>query len=184
MDERQGAAPVSTEPIDLDAAQALADAATPGPWTSWRKIPGVVRIETTTGDALIYRDSLDEEDGQLITEADAEFIAAARTVVPALIAEVQELRELQSQRTNLVEETSALMKTAARLTAESESLANRCQEVADENEQLKAKLGKASAVLPRGEAVLGGKASDEQVGFLHGQRHVWRQLRDALKDGE
>ena len=79
------------EPIDLDAIQALTDAATPGPWTSWRKIPGVVRIETTTGDALVYHDPVDE-DGQLITESDAEFITQARTLVPALIAELRETR--------------------------------------------------------------------------------------------
>ena len=89
---------MSTEPIDLDAAQALVDAATPGPWTSWRKIPGVIRIETTTGDALVYHDPVDE-DGQLITESDAEFIAQARTLVPALIAELREARSLIDEST-------------------------------------------------------------------------------------
>jgi hypothetical protein len=47
-----------------------------------------------------------------------------------------------------------------------------------------AKLAKVRSVLPRGEVVLGGQATAEDAAYLHGQRSVWRQLRDALKDGE
>jgi hypothetical protein len=134
---------MSTEPFDLDAAQALADAATPGPWATdgdydraevsqtVEPFATIVGTETTGPTYLSYEQLV-------LTAADSAFIAQARTLVPALIAEVQELRELQSQRTNLVEETSGLVKTAARLTAESESLANRCHDVADENERLTA----------------------------------------------
>jgi hypothetical protein len=91
------------ESLDLNAIQALVDAATPGPWKSWRKIPGVARIETVTGDALIYRDSLDEDDGQLITEDDADFIAQARTLVPELIAELREARATIARVKDVVE---------------------------------------------------------------------------------
>jgi chromosome segregation ATPase len=165
----------------------------------------------------------------------------------ALIKELRELQSHGSRTGDLVDQTTALAQTAARLTAESKELSTRCHAVVDENERLKvdvanwklraeqaqgllangghiweatirdrdhwkvraetaeneaarlkcdrdeqnaraqaaeAKLAKAWAILPCGEAVLGGKATDEQVGFLHGQRSVWRQIRNALKDGE
>lgn len=64
---------------DLDALQALCDAATPGPWST--DAAGEVR---------------DEDDDVLCTTfgtvADGFFIAAARDALPKLIAEVRRLR--------------------------------------------------------------------------------------------
>lgn len=48
-------------------------------------------------------------------------------------------------------------------------------------DKAEAKLAKVRAILPRGEAVLGGRASGEDAAYLHGQRSVWRQIRDALR---
>ncbi len=71
--------------IDLQAIKALADAATPGPWEEvaesgewWITGPDIENgfvINTTRG----------------ITQANADFIAAAREAVPALLAEVERL---------------------------------------------------------------------------------------------
>lgn len=78
--------------IDLDALEALAEAATPGSWSCVATHDGLYVIQARGGG----------------TEADAAFIAAARTAVPALIkafeaavaraeaaeAEVERLRDL------------------------------------------------------------------------------------------
>lgn len=120
-------------PVDLDEAQRLCDAATPGPWrwlgnvdnadfrlsTRWGhgltvlgfarcgmrgaqpvfQVDGLlvdgkelVRYEvapeaTSRKDPKVYRGDIDG-----IRHPDAEFLAAARSLVPALIAELRELR--------------------------------------------------------------------------------------------
>ena len=75
-----------TDELDLDAIEARAEVATPGPWTIKR---GGVR----SSEWLLDPD-LDGW-GHIDFEADAEFIAAARSDVPALVAEV---RRLQAER--------------------------------------------------------------------------------------
>lgn len=80
--------PVSTEPIDLDAAQALADAATPGPWRWGDDNDGNGNTLIRAGrrwDALANLEFTSDENG--------DFICQARTLVPALIAELREERE-------------------------------------------------------------------------------------------
>lgn len=80
--------------LDLDAIRARAQAATPGPWWPWDR--GV-------GWQIAIGDGLDEWDrpkrllpeGQrtdIALREDAEFIAAARQDIPALLAEVERLR--------------------------------------------------------------------------------------------
>ncbi|HTN58939.1 MAG TPA: hypothetical protein VL043_11780 [Protaetiibacter sp.] len=102
--------------LDLDALEALASAATEGPWdadigTSIEVNAGTARTQwNETGDVGIPARSwrttdrilevgnaefeLDEADYDQVA-ADAEFIAASREAVPALIARV---RELEAQR--------------------------------------------------------------------------------------
>lgn len=65
---------------------ALADAATPGPWEQAHQI-GERQFVVT----LKVRE-LAEDVGYALSEADTAFIAAARTAVPALCAEVARLR--------------------------------------------------------------------------------------------
>jgi hypothetical protein len=95
--------------VDLERWQALCDAATPGPWYS-------TAADGLTPDAVMGEDLLetaaeweiwtvgpcaDDEnwstDGAMpgygMTHADAAFCAAARTALPALIAEVRSLRQ-------------------------------------------------------------------------------------------
>jgi hypothetical protein len=81
--------------LDLDAIEARCEAASPGPWTAklgrttdWIADGRCGGISDANGEEIITTDSgvYGPE------EADAAFIAAARTDVPALLAEVRRLR--------------------------------------------------------------------------------------------
>ncbi|MDF3309774.1 hypothetical protein P3H15_32670 [Rhodococcus sp. T2V] len=115
---------MSAEPINLDLIEASAKAAREEWLTS--DYFGHGRVSWYEGVAGGLGGDVGVLSGRMSPE-----------VVLAIVAEVQELRELQSRKTNLVEVTSGLAKTAARLTAESESLTSRCNAVASENEGLK-----------------------------------------------
>lgn len=75
-------------PEQLDAIEARANAATPGPWRVWYSSTTIAAIEAA--DRWIVEGS----DGHAIyiASADAAFIGAARTDVPALVAEVRRLQ--------------------------------------------------------------------------------------------
>ena len=108
---RLGAAPVAE--LDIDAIEARANAATPGPWRSTWGDDGTAPPkhpdfgEETTIEAV----GLEGIDGKVVgllwydglhtacREDDAAFIAAARTDVPALVAEVRRLRAELARRT-------------------------------------------------------------------------------------
>jgi hypothetical protein len=88
-----------TKPLDLDAIEARANAATPGPWRGDRH-DGTAKYSvegapSTSGpQALVLR--VDHKDGEfgfvgLNGTADEAFVLAARTDVPALVAEVRRL---------------------------------------------------------------------------------------------
>ena len=94
---------MTTEPfkVNLDAAQALADAATPGEWF-------VDEVAQSYGEdirwmTIVGGPPTDENDGahELLAvdlrHCDAEFMAQARTLVPALIAELRETRDALAQ---------------------------------------------------------------------------------------
>ena len=88
--------------FDLDAIKARAEAATPGPW---RQEPdtfaGRVWVQRCAGGRWFNSKQADCEplfavrggDAYKQREADAGFIAHARTDVPELVAEVERLRE-------------------------------------------------------------------------------------------
>jgi hypothetical protein len=87
-------------PLDLDAIRARCEVATDGPWTTEGE---VARIESgepgAWGDPVVDVVYLGHGASELhLSEEDAEFIAAARTDVPALIAEVERLRALLDGR--------------------------------------------------------------------------------------
>jgi len=85
-------------PLDLDAITARAEAATPGEW-GYEAFPHRVDIDGPGGWANFWRGA---ERPEFLTDmepaefkqarADAEFIAHARTDIPALLAEVSRLR--------------------------------------------------------------------------------------------
>lgn len=85
---------------DLDAIEALANAATPGRWewwtsNSWRRL----KTNDDKNVAEPYLAVSDRHPDLMISEADMSFIAAARTDVPALVAYARRLEaELQAWR--------------------------------------------------------------------------------------
>lgn len=88
----------STRTLDLDAIRARADAATQGPWWAWNRGVGWVIALGEPDDTDEYgrpRERLPEGfRTDIERREDVEFIAAARTDVPALLDEVQRLRSL------------------------------------------------------------------------------------------
>lgn len=84
-------------PDDLDRWQALADKATCGPWQvllDGRSWAGTVVVADAAGHPVTVVSSAPDDDD---AKDDAEFIAATRDAVPALIAEVQRLREQEAR---------------------------------------------------------------------------------------
>jgi hypothetical protein len=101
---------MGSEPLDLDLIEARCNAATPGPWEWWSGnpwhadapnhplreeiAPGFKENSPTvfqtgiTGHGFFYREGV-----QAQAKKDTAFIAAAREDVPALIAEIRELRK-------------------------------------------------------------------------------------------
>ena len=69
--------------LDLDAIEARAEAATEGPWFNNRN--GVVIVESHPLAPTVSENS---------SWGDAEFIAAARADIPALVAELRAAREV------------------------------------------------------------------------------------------
>lgn len=82
-----------TAPLDLDAIRARTEAATPGPWAAGRENVNELHwtLPANTLDRNGRRSYVAESESLL---PDWEFIAHARTDVPALLAEVDRLREL------------------------------------------------------------------------------------------
>jgi len=83
---------------ELDAMEARASAATPGPWWSW-----VEGRDGLSGDTFIGRGLgesrgsdlyLFDEHGRRVSDEDHDFIAAARQDLPRLLTEVRRLRAL------------------------------------------------------------------------------------------
>lgn len=100
--------------LDLDAIEARVNAATPGPWrTVWGSLiaRGVEITESGTYRAIqdvaeIPDDRCEWESDEAVevsAEADAEFIAAARADVPALVAEVRRLERIIAETDSLAE---------------------------------------------------------------------------------
>jgi hypothetical protein len=88
--------------LDLEAIRVRADAATAGPWGSLPDIvPGqpnwIIGRTADPNDGYygttdVLRIADENLDGNYLSDDDAEFIAHARTDIPALIAEVEALR--------------------------------------------------------------------------------------------
>lgn len=90
-------------PDELDAIEARANAATPGPWKCWNGWPfrppmtAMARIGPE-GPTAGLMGSPDGRSADLYAnESDAEFVAWARTDVPALVADVRRLREAMAE---------------------------------------------------------------------------------------
>lgn len=98
---------MTNEPINLDAAQALANAATPGPWSVEYEVNHWEDFGNTPGEKFPYAIAGPDVMGggsasgiSEISTADVEFIAQARTLVPALIARVRDLEVINKSLSN------------------------------------------------------------------------------------
>ncbi len=82
--------------VDLEAVRARAEAATGGPWRAWDRGVGWHITVGDESDEFGRPERLLPEGDRtdIALEADAEFIAAARTDVPALVREVERLSEI------------------------------------------------------------------------------------------
>ncbi|MFD6518169.1 hypothetical protein [Rhodococcus sp. NPDC060176] len=79
--------------VDVEHTKALEAAATPGPW-SWDQMRSIV----SDADFTIVVDSFNDGVGAgVIESADAEFIAHARTALPALVAAVERVQALHTK---------------------------------------------------------------------------------------
>jgi len=85
--------------LDLDALQAMADMASPGPWrVTQDHLDRPIHFDVVDAfDAWVAVDS-DGYEGAIPERADAAFIAAAREAVPALIARARELERKNTQQ--------------------------------------------------------------------------------------
>lgn len=86
--------------MNIDELEALASAATPGPWeagepNNWGDDDDIPQSGVMVNGTPI---TWDDHSGDVFNPADAEFIAAARTAVPELIAEVRRLRDVVEQQ--------------------------------------------------------------------------------------
>jgi hypothetical protein len=97
-----------SEPLDLDAIKARADAATEGPWESVVDDHGRGRV-----DASIWAKSIGYYIAEKVTSgpkhiADAEFMAKAREDVPALVAELERTQRLLKVMNGMISEITAV----------------------------------------------------------------------------
>lgn len=92
---------MTTDPLDLGALRALLDKATPGPWEVCYSGPyyhfqvgsvNGIRICRTT-------DAMNFDAGPGARESNASLVAAAVSALPALLAELTRLRELEARVT-------------------------------------------------------------------------------------
>ena len=85
--------------VDLDAIRKRAEAASPGPWSMWNPAEGPSHL--TIGGKVAWeskRSASEYGDTERIPHwSDANFIAHARTDIPALLAEVERLRLSESE---------------------------------------------------------------------------------------
>lgn len=106
---------------DLRRLRFISDAATPDPWLL-SETSGCVETTQIGGDGIIYGGRLwspdfDEDDSPETRvdylRRDGSFIAAARSAVPALLDEVEQLREQLSLVSSLLAESARLAKDVA-----------------------------------------------------------------------
>lgn len=92
---------MTPDPLDLDAVEALCDAATPGPWTATLGVSEFFGTEMS-----VYSEHTElmvfSHIGCSATSADMEFAAAARTLVPALVTRLR-AAEAENVRLRAVE---------------------------------------------------------------------------------
>ena len=109
--------------IDLDAIEARANAATDGPWSVYQTMHAEPKVVNSTGHWPAGEVANASNSPADYGNADAEFIAHARTDVPALVAEVRRLREDADEDASVRDMLASLLtSTANALKGEPEQL--------------------------------------------------------------
>ena len=155
--------------LDLDAIEARAAAATEGPWSRDDEYPLSVAICYTPHVwALAYSG----------TEANAEFIAHARTDVPALVAALREARaDCETHHTTVVHQCCEDAQAVPALRAALATVTAERDEARAEVERLRTTDGFGRAV--EAEA----RRYHESACMYQAERDDWRHRYEALRDG-
>lgn len=103
--------------MDIGTLKDLVARTTPGPWKwwtscSWRRLSSEARGHSQDGGVICP--TVSRSDGHpdiIVSDADAAFIAASREAVPALIAEIEGLREALALCDGVLGETRRLVKS-------------------------------------------------------------------------
>ena len=90
---------------ELDAIEARANAATPGPWDE----PGFSALDAYDARSMVHAHE-DAPRFSVLDACDARFVAHARTDVPRLIAEVRRLQSENARQALLLDEASATVR--------------------------------------------------------------------------
>lgn len=130
--------------LDLTAIKKRIEAASAGPWTA-------------ADDGLVWATRLGDPVSGSVEIEDAEFIAAARTDIPALVAEVERLRRLLGPPDMPTVDSYESM--AAALADERASVVEHCDRI----EVLESLLAEVLRYFPHGAAGIGCR-SDEVLG--------------------
>lgn len=108
----------------------LCDAATPGPWFTWRTERGRMSVQIPQGWLL--------EMMPYGTADDAEFIAAAREAVPRLLDEVEKLRcDLGEDMESLIVERNALQNALIAIQLRNDKLRQQLSAITQERNDLR-----------------------------------------------
>lgn len=86
IDETSG----TVTPVDLDAARELCENAEMGPWSTGSAVEDQWQLNGCDGNTLL---ELGSEGPEFRHESNAAFCAAARTLLPAALDEIERLRE-------------------------------------------------------------------------------------------
>lgn len=174
-----------TEPLttqQLDEIRAVTDAATPGPWLVETHAPTLARLVVSEDRTLV----IDFGYVGNRTQKDAAFVAAARTVVPALLADNQHLRQqLENARAEAIAEYRAqFTMTEARGIARS----HRAAVLRDAEKEIAAAIDRNRAEHPDSEPMiarrLGMRAAERVVRGMREDAEETHVVADSSNDPE
>ncbi len=133
--------------LDLTAIKKRAEAATPGPWWAWdRGVGWVIGLGDGRDERGRPEDRLPEGFRTDIGRAeDAEFIAAARTDIPALVAELERMQRLLD-----VPSVDSYESMAQALADERAEVVRHCDRIAELTALLAEILGNFPEIPPNG----------------------------------
>ena len=143
---------------ELKQIEARANAATPGPWMHEKPVNGTTTKDDKRMFSAVWGAGVAELVGGGMLARDAEFIAAACSDVPALVAEVRRLRDLIERRAEytaglkteaemLLRERDEAEQQVTQLLADIERIGRERDDMARANVELQERLSQSEAEL-------------------------------------